>query len=124
MIRAYSHREFKLFTLAAVRDVRIEREEVKGVLGNDDRRVYIRKPGELSQTFVNWKSDEASIVRFTLNYGAPYAHYQEDGQFSFHVEEWRKTQDAHKQLWNLWVELAHYGKASMRLDGNLLGKKQ
>jgi hypothetical protein len=64
-------------------------------------RVVVSSPKVIAERFANWKTDDASIVRFTKQYGPLKREWIEGNRFCFDGEEWRRFQRLYRQSWRL-----------------------
>jgi hypothetical protein len=73
--------------------------EIAGMWQTHPGRVRVDVAPKFLVEFVNWLDDPASILDFTRLYGPLDVVFEEDGEFHFHIEEWRKHQAEFRKRW-------------------------
>lgn len=86
-----------LLTLDKPERVKLSQGSITGRMARD--YVVVSSPWLMAEQFANWKSDDASILRFTTQYGPLMREWIESDRFSFEPDHWRNLQRNYRQRW-------------------------
>src|ERR1700730_4511407 len=101
--RKNSFRRLGFFTLAGVSKVELNLggRQIVVVQKNPLPAFRVEDGSFICAEFVNWPSDAAGVLRFTLRYGALTAPIKSGEQFSFSVVDWKKYQQMVRDYWEM-----------------------
>ena len=88
-----------LQTLVKPENVKLSQSRISGKVVVD--YVAVSSPWVIAERFANWRTDDASILRFTEQYGPLRLEWLNGCNFSFDVQEWREAQQLYRDGWKL-----------------------